>query len=57
VESSCERGNEPSGFIKCCESTKWLHNLWPLEWYSSFTELVKSKLQFLYFAAVYYLKI
>jgi hypothetical protein len=24
VESSCERGNEPSGSIKCWESTEWL---------------------------------
>jgi transposase len=24
-------GNEPSGFIKCCETIKWLHNWWPLE--------------------------
>jgi hypothetical protein len=22
------------GSIKCWESTEWLHNLWPLEWYS-----------------------
>jgi hypothetical protein len=21
--------------IKCWESTEWLHNLWPLEWYSA----------------------
>jgi hypothetical protein len=35
VESSCECGNEPSGSIKCWESTEWLHNLWPLEWYSA----------------------
>jgi hypothetical protein len=35
VESSCELGNEPSGSIKCWETTKWLHNLWPLEWYSA----------------------
>jgi hypothetical protein len=34
VESSCERGNEPSGSIKCWETTEWLHNLWPLEWCS-----------------------
>jgi hypothetical protein len=27
---SCELGNEPSGSIKCCETTEWLHNLWPL---------------------------
>jgi hypothetical protein len=24
-----------SGSIKCWESTEWLHNLWPLEWYSA----------------------
>jgi hypothetical protein len=35
VESSCERGNEPSGSIKCWESTEWLHKLWPLERYSA----------------------
>jgi hypothetical protein len=35
VESSCEIGNKPSGSIKCWESTEWLHNLWPLEWYSA----------------------
>jgi hypothetical protein len=35
VVSSGECGNEPSGSIKCLESTKWLHNLWPLEWYSA----------------------
>jgi hypothetical protein len=23
--------NEPSGSIKWCESTEWLHNWWPLE--------------------------
>jgi hypothetical protein len=23
------------GSIKCWEATKWLHNLWPLEWYSA----------------------
>jgi hypothetical protein len=34
VESSCERGNEPSGSIKCWETAEWLHNLWPLERYS-----------------------
>jgi hypothetical protein len=33
-ESSCERGNEPSGSIKCWETTEWLHKLWPLEWYA-----------------------
>jgi hypothetical protein len=33
--SSCELGNEPSGSIKCWESTKWLHILWPIEWYSA----------------------
>jgi hypothetical protein len=21
--------------IKCWQSTEWLHNLWPLEWYSA----------------------
>jgi hypothetical protein len=31
VESSCERCNEPSGCIKCWETTEWLHNLWPPE--------------------------
>jgi hypothetical protein len=31
VESSCECGNEPSGSIKCWETTEWLHNLWPLD--------------------------
>jgi hypothetical protein len=31
VESSCKLGNEPSGSIKCWETTEWLHNLWPLE--------------------------
>jgi hypothetical protein len=35
VESSCELGNEPSGSIKCWESTEWLHKLWPLERYSA----------------------
>jgi hypothetical protein len=30
VESSCELGNEPSGSIKCWETTEWLHNLRPL---------------------------
>jgi hypothetical protein len=35
VESPCERGNEPSGSIKCWETTEWLHNLWPLKWYSA----------------------
>jgi hypothetical protein len=34
-ESSCVLGNEPSGSIKCWETTEWLHNLWPLEWYSA----------------------
>jgi hypothetical protein len=34
-ESSCERGNEPSGSIKCWETTEWLHNFWPLERYSA----------------------
>jgi hypothetical protein len=31
VEGSCERGNEPSGSIKCWESTELLHNWRPLE--------------------------
>jgi hypothetical protein len=31
VESSCECGNEPSGFLKCWETIKWLHNWWPLK--------------------------
>jgi hypothetical protein len=35
VESFCERRNEPSGSIKCRETTEWPHNLWPLEWYSA----------------------
>jgi hypothetical protein len=30
-----ELDNEPSGSIKCWETTEWLHNLWPLEWYSA----------------------
>jgi hypothetical protein len=34
-ESSYERGNEPSGSIKCWETTEWLYSLWPLEWYSA----------------------
>jgi hypothetical protein len=25
--------NEPSGSIKCWESTEWLHVLWPIDWY------------------------
>jgi hypothetical protein len=33
--SSCKLGNEPSGSIKCWETTEWLHNVWPLEWYSA----------------------
>jgi hypothetical protein len=32
---NAECGNEPSGSIKCWETTEWLHDLWPLEWYSS----------------------
>jgi hypothetical protein len=28
---SCECGNEPSGALKCWETTEWLHNWWPLE--------------------------
>jgi hypothetical protein len=35
LESSCKLGNEPSGSIKYWETTEWLHNLWPLEWYSA----------------------
>jgi hypothetical protein len=35
VESSCELGNEPSDYQKCWETTEWLHNLWPVEWYSA----------------------
>jgi hypothetical protein len=34
VESSCECGNKPSGSIKYWKTIEWLHNLWPLEWYS-----------------------
>jgi hypothetical protein len=34
-ESSCERGNEPSGCIKCWETFEWLHSWWPVEWYSA----------------------
>jgi hypothetical protein len=30
-----ELGNEPSGPIKCWESTELLQNLWPLEWHSA----------------------
>jgi hypothetical protein len=30
-----ECSNEPSGSIKCWETTEWLHILWPLEWYSA----------------------
>jgi hypothetical protein len=30
-----ELGNEPSGSIKCWETTEWLHNLWPLGRYSA----------------------
>jgi hypothetical protein len=33
--SSCKRGNEPSGSMKCWETTEWLQTLWPLEWYSA----------------------
>jgi hypothetical protein len=35
VESYCELGNEPSGSIKCWETTERLYNLWPLEWCSA----------------------
>jgi hypothetical protein len=31
VESSCECGNEPSGYIKCWEFLTWPHNWWPLK--------------------------
>jgi hypothetical protein len=31
IESACELGNEPSGFIKCWETTDWLHSWWHLE--------------------------
>jgi hypothetical protein len=34
-KSSCELGNEPSGSIKCWETTEWLHNWWHFEWYSA----------------------
>jgi hypothetical protein len=26
VETSCECGNEPSGYIKCWETIEWIHN-------------------------------
>jgi hypothetical protein len=43
MESYVERGDELPGSIKCWESTKWLHNLWPLEWYSApQSQLIKS---------------
>jgi hypothetical protein len=48
VESSCEFGNEPSGSIKCWESTEWLHNLWPLEWYSA----PQSQYPYIFFAKI-----
>jgi hypothetical protein len=35
VESSCECGNEPSGSLKCWEVLEWLHNWWPLDYYSA----------------------
>jgi hypothetical protein len=49
VESSCERGYEPSGSIKCWETIKfffiipvWLHNWWPLEYFSvPYSKLVR----------------
>jgi hypothetical protein len=34
-KSSCKLGNEPSVSINCWETIEWLHNLWPLEWYSA----------------------
>jgi hypothetical protein len=46
VESSCERGNEPSGSIKCWETIEWLHNLWPLEWNSAPHRQIDSYLVF-----------
>jgi hypothetical protein len=27
VEICCELGNEPSGYIKCWETTEWMYNL------------------------------
>jgi hypothetical protein len=29
--SSCERGNEPSGSIKCWKTVEWMNSLWALE--------------------------
>jgi hypothetical protein len=26
---------EPPSSIKCWETIEWLHNVWPLEWYSA----------------------
>jgi hypothetical protein len=34
-ESSCECGNEPSGSITCWKTIEWLHNWWPIEYYSA----------------------
>jgi hypothetical protein len=35
VESSCEHGDEPSGYIKCWETIEQLHNCWPLKLHSA----------------------
>jgi hypothetical protein len=35
MEGSCECGNEPSGSIECWKTIKWLHNWWPLEYWSA----------------------
>jgi hypothetical protein len=35
VESSCELGNEASGFINAGKLPSGLHKLWSLEWYSA----------------------
>jgi hypothetical protein len=32
------------GSIKCWKTTEWLHNLWPLEWYSAPQSLLVSYL-------------
>jgi hypothetical protein len=34
-QSSCELSNKPLRSIKCWETTDWLLNLWPLEWYTA----------------------
>jgi hypothetical protein len=46
VESSCELGNEPSGFIKCWEPTEWLHNLWPLECCSATKHIIRRTVRY-----------